>query len=124
MQPRSKLVSHDLQLPDQLLAKVTNKKGEMLSHSSSTLTKVQSSRLNKYKTVLMAQNFLEDFLQEAQVQDAFDSANKKDDMADALLQALAYANSVMQISNSATEATSAGLEQEASSFPRSVIILE
>lgn len=43
----------------------------------------------------MADFFLQSNLQAAAIQAAYDSAAKQDDMADALLQALAYSNAVL-----------------------------
>ena len=56
------------------------------------LSKPQQTRLNKGKAKNITTFFLSIKPQLAEVPAAYDSAYKKDDMADALLQALAYAN--------------------------------
>ena len=56
------------------------------------LNKAQQTRLNKSKAKNITSIFLDIKPQTAETQAAYDTAQKKDDMADVLLQALVYAN--------------------------------
>jgi len=88
MQPNSKHVHHGLQLPPQIAAILENKRTVAISRNNGKpLSKNQHRLLNKQKAVKVATHFLEEHLQEAHVQQAFETSSKKDDMADALLQA-------------------------------------
>lgn len=88
MQPNSKHVHHGLQLPPQIAAILENKRTVAISRNNGKpWSKNQHRLLNKQKAVKVATHFLEEHLQEAHVQQAFETSSKKDDMADALLQA-------------------------------------
>ena len=126
MQANSKYSGHGLQLSSQLTASFENRKALAIAKNSKPLTTVQLSRLNKKKAVDLAKCFLEDFLQEAHIQLMFEAASKKDDLADALLQALAYAHCTLHISNTSAglAASSMANEQEAQSEEAEIIVLE
>ena len=72
-----KLSYHGLQLPSVLRARF------------------MQTRLNKKMAKAVTVFFLATHPQTANIQTAYNQANKKDDMADALLQALAYANAIL-----------------------------
>lgn len=92
----SKLGNHGLQLPRHILNRFQTWE-ETFSQRSATgiMNKSQRTRYNKKKAKQMADFFLQSNLQAAAIQAAYDSAAKQDDMADALLQALAYSNAVL-----------------------------
>ena len=96
MPSERKYSSHGLQLPLTLRRTFAAREDAALARQQAkgrtALTKPQQTRLNKGKAKNITTFFLSIMPQSAEVQAAYDSAHKKDDMADALLQALAYAN--------------------------------
>ena len=96
MPSERKYSSHGLQLPLTLRRTFATREDAALARQQAkgrtALTKPQQTRLNKGKAKNITTFFLSIMPQSAEVQAAYDSAHKKDDMADALLQALAYAN--------------------------------
>ena len=92
MSPTSKLGYHGLQLSDELRSAFVAWENEAAAKQAShTVSKQQQTRLNKKMDQAIAVFFLDENPQSLSIQAAYDQANKKDDMADALLQALAYA---------------------------------
>lgn len=92
----SKLGSHGLQLPGPILNRFQTWESAFHQRSATgTMNKSQKTRFNKKKAKQMAEFFLQTNIQAAPIQAAYDSAAKRDDMADALLQALAYSNVVL-----------------------------
>ena len=87
---------HGLHLPLRLRTAFANREEQALQRAQAKgknrLSKPQQTRLNKFKAKHIAAFFLEIRPQPANIQAAYDSAQKQDDMADALMQALAYAN--------------------------------
>ena len=93
-----KLSSHGLQLPSYILNRFQTWKATFLQRSASgIMSKSQKTRFNKQKAKQMADFFLQSHVQAASIQAAYDSEDKQDDMADALMQALAYSNVVLGI---------------------------
>lgn len=91
-----KLSYHGLQLPSVLSARFTRWEREALARQAAgRLSKQQQTRLNKKMAKAVAEFFLATHPQTVTIQTAYTQANKKDDMADALLQALAYANAIL-----------------------------
>jgi len=91
-----KLSFHGLQLPNILRARFIRWEDEALARQAAgRLSKQQQTRLNKKMAKAIAVFFLATHPQTANIQTAYTQANKKDDMADALLQALAYANAIL-----------------------------
>ena len=86
---------HGLQLPLRLRAAFANREEQALQRAQAKaktrLSKPQQTRLSKFNAMDLAAFFLEIRAQPAYIQAAYDSAPKRGDMADALLQALAYA---------------------------------
>lgn len=76
-------------------ALVRRSRSSQASATSSQLSKSQQTRLNKKMAKAIAAHFLSVSPQTADILTAYSEAGKKDDMADALLQALAYANAVL-----------------------------
>ena len=62
------------------------------ANGKNSLGRPQQTRVNNFKAKHVAHFFLENRAQPAHIQAAYDSAQTQDDMADALLQALASAN--------------------------------
>ena len=94
----SKLGSHGLQLPGPILNRFQTWEAAFHQRSATgIMNKSQKTRFNKKKAKQMADFFLQtnNQIQAAPIQAAYDSAAKRDDMADALLQALAYSNVVL-----------------------------
>lgn len=95
----TKYSSHGLQLPACLSNRFQTWAAAALAKSSTNhLSPQQQYRLNKKKAKEMANYFLQCNSQSPAVLAEYDSAAKQDDMADALLQALAYAKVVLSIS--------------------------
>lgn len=96
MPAERKYSSHGLQLPLRLRRALATREDAALARQQAkgktVLTKAQQTRLNKSKAKNITSHYLDIKPQTAEVQAAYDTAQKKDDMADALLQALAYAN--------------------------------
>lgn len=91
-----KLSYHGLQLPSVLRARFIRWEDEALARQAAgSLSKQQQTRLNKKMAKAVTVFFLATHPQTANIQTAYNQANKKDDMADALLQALAYANAIL-----------------------------
>ena len=91
-----KLSYHGLQLPSVLRARFIRWEDEALARQAAgILSKQQQTRLNKKMAKAITVFFLATHLQTANLQIAYNQAIKKDDMADALLQALAYANAIL-----------------------------
>ncbi|DBA66135.1 TPA: hypothetical protein ACH3X2_002611 [Trebouxia sp. C0005] len=91
-----KLSYHGLQLPRVLRARFIRWEDEALARQAADrLSKQQQTRLNKKMAKAIAVFFLATHPQPAIIQTAYTQANKQDDMADALLQALAYANAIL-----------------------------
>lgn len=91
-----KLSSHGLQLPKHILNRFQTWEATFHQRSATgIMNKSQKTRFNKNKAKQMADFFLQINIQAAPIQAAYDSAAKQDDMADALLQALAYSNVVL-----------------------------
>ena len=87
----TKYESHGLQLPVYLLDKFQTWKALALQRAANGfLSKSQQTRLNKKKAMQMAEFFLQSNTQSTSINEDYDSAEKQDDLADALLQALAY----------------------------------
>lgn len=126
MQPNCKYLHHGLQLPPQLNAMLEKKRAVAISRNDGKpLSKNQHRHLNKQKAVKLATHFLEEHLQEAHVQQAFETSSKKDDMADALLQALAYAHHLLGVHNHpAVPALPQAADEEVQSEVVEVIILD
>ncbi len=100
----TKYSSHGLQLPDCINNRFQTWAAAALANSSTgSLSTQQQYRLNKKKAKEMANYFLQCNSQSPAIQADYDSAVKQDDMADALLQALAYARVVLSISPHAAE---------------------
>ena len=94
--PGFKLSSHGLQLPRHILNRFQTWEAKFHQRSATgIMNKSQKTRFNKKKAQQMADFFLQTNIQTAPIQAAYDSAAKQDDMADALLQALAYSNVVL-----------------------------
>ncbi|DBA98147.1 hypothetical protein WJX77_007527 [Trebouxia sp. C0004] len=90
----TKYSSHGLQLPQSLEDRFSNWTAAALLRAvtvTGILSKSQQTRLNKKEAKATADLFLEITSQPAAIQIAYDTADKQDDMADAVLQALAYA---------------------------------
>ena len=126
MQSTPKYLQHGLQLTPQQIAFLDNKKAVAISRNKGkSLSKNQLRQLNKLKAVKLATHFLEEHMQEAHVQEAFESSSKQDDMADALLQALAYAHHILGVNNHpAAPALPQAADEEVQSEPAEVIILD
>ncbi|MCJ1368718.1 hypothetical protein MMC16_007863 [Acarospora aff. strigata] len=96
MPAERKIAFHGLQLPLRLRRAFATREDAALARQQAkgknTLSRPQKTRLNKSKAKDIASFFLDNHAQTANIQAAYDTADKKDDMADALLQALAYAN--------------------------------
>lgn len=96
MPAQQKYICHGLHLPLRLRRTLSTREDAALARQQAkgktALSKPQQTRLNKSKAKNITSFFLDIKPQSAGVQAAYDSAAKKDDMADALLQALAYAN--------------------------------
>ncbi|KAI4211063.1 MAG: hypothetical protein LQ349_009441 [Xanthoria aureola] len=96
MPAQQKYTCHGLHLPLRLRRTLSTREDAALARQQAkgktTLSKPQQTRLNKSKAKNITSFFLDIKPQSAEIQGAYDSAAKKDDMADALLQALAYAN--------------------------------
>ena len=94
-----KLTDHGLQLTPATAKKITDREAaakERHRRSSPTSTadvsKQQQTRLNKSRAIDLCKMFLEENKQSATMHRTFNNATKKDDMADALLQALTFVN--------------------------------
>ena len=88
-----KLSSHGLQLPSYILNRFQTWKANFLQRSTSgVMSSSQTTRSDKQKAKQMAYFFLQSHAQAAPMQAASDYEEKQDNMADALLQALAYSN--------------------------------
>lgn len=95
----TKYSSHGLQLPQSIEDRFSNwTAAALLRAVTGILSKSQQTRLNKKKAKAIADFFLEISPQPAAIQTAYDTAGKQDDMADALLQALAYAKIMLGLS--------------------------
>lgn len=95
----TKYSSHGLQLPQSIEDRFSNwTAAALLRAVTGILSKSQQTRLNKKKAKAIADFFLEISPQPAAIQTAYDTADKQDDMADALLQALAYAKIMLGLS--------------------------
>ena len=96
MPAERKYAFHGMQLPLRLRTAFATWEDAALARQQANgrtaLTKHQKTHLNKRKAKAITNFFLEVRPQAAEVQATYDTAPKKDDMADALLQALAYAN--------------------------------
>ena len=90
--------SHGLHLPQFIQDRFhTWTAAALLRAGSGILSKSQNTRLNKKKAKEAVNFFLQVNPQATTIQAQYDSAEKQDDMADALLQALAYANVVLDL---------------------------
>ena len=96
MPSERKYSSHGLQLSQTLRRTFATREEAALARQQAkgktALNKPQQTRLNKGKAKSITTFLLSIKPQLAEIQAAYDSAHKQDDMADALLQALAYAN--------------------------------
>ncbi len=94
-----KLTEHGLQLDSATANKIANREAAAKQRhkkayptSQHDLNKQQKTRLNKNLAVDLCDMFLDQNRQSSTMHGAFKAAAKKDDMADALLQAIAFAN--------------------------------
>lgn len=125
MQANTKYARHGLQLSPEVLSRIQQRRAAALTRRGGALNKVQLSRLNKKKAVDIANFFLEEFVQVAYIQHIFEASSKQDDLADALLQALAYASTTLNISNHLpAQPVVADMDQEAQSELAHVIVLD
>ena len=84
----TKYESHGLQLPAYLMDKIQTWKTLALQRAANgILSESQQTRLNKKKAKQMAEIFLQSNTQSTSINKDYDSAEKQDDLADALLQA-------------------------------------
>ena len=104
MPAENKYDFHGVEVPNNLrvqfqrwadAALVRRSRSPHASATSSQLSKSQQTRLNKKMAKAIAAYFLSVSPHTADILTAYQEAGKKDDMADALLQALAYANAVL-----------------------------
>lgn len=99
LDPGLKYSSHGLQLPDSIVNRFNAWKTAAIQRSTAgRLSTSQSTRLNKKKAQELTSFFLQLHTQEVAVQTQYDRQDKQDDLADALIQALAYCNVVLRIS--------------------------
>lgn len=105
MPPSYKYEMHGVPIPDSLrfkfhawqdaaLARQARLQPNVPAHLLK-LSRSQQTRLNKRVAKAVAAHHLQTTAQSGEVKNAWRAARKKDDMADALLQALAYANAVL-----------------------------
>jgi len=103
MPASKKLTEHGLHITADTLSKVTAREAAAMARhkkacpsSSHSVSKQQRTRLNKSLAIDLCHTFLQHNKQSATVHRQFNGAVKKDDLADALLQALTYVNTCMQ----------------------------
>ena len=94
-----KLTQHGLQLPQKITQRIADREAAAQARhkkacptSHTAISKQQQTRLNKRLAMDLCEVFLEQNKQSATVDRIFKRAAKKDDLADALLQAITFVN--------------------------------